>query len=160
VRDEVGAPVGASGLPEVDDVLAAALEAQGEPGVLRTVAACCRSANDATRMMGSRLMATVQDTHPFDDLAEFPAASNWCQRWNGRRHSFRHLREGGFDARRYAVELLLEKEAKIFVVGHHYSSSYPRRGFASTSALASPRLCGVAVFDVPVRVAVLSLPLP
>lgn len=67
--------------------------------------------------MGSRLMTTVQDTLPFDDLAEIPTASDWCQRWNGRRHSFRHVGEGGFDARRYAVELLPEKEAKIFVVG-------------------------------------------
>lgn len=64
----MGAPVGASGLPEVDDVLASALEAQGEPGVralgllrdayrvltgegfarpAEVAAACVRSAADA-----------------------------------------------------------------------------------------------------------------
>ncbi|MFI6038063.1 hypothetical protein ACIBBD_28680 [Streptomyces sp. NPDC051315] len=43
-------------------------------------------------------------------MAEFPAASDWCQRWNGRRHSFRLVGEGGVDARRHAVELLPEKE--------------------------------------------------
>ncbi|WP_279617143.1 hypothetical protein [Streptomyces regalis] len=68
VNDEVGAPAGASTLPEVDDVLAAALEAQGEAGVralgllrdahrvltgegfvrpAEVAAACVRSAADA-----------------------------------------------------------------------------------------------------------------
>ncbi|MFR9793768.1 hypothetical protein ACL07V_34770 [Streptomyces sp. MB22_4] len=68
MSDEVGAPVGASGLPEVDDVLAQALEAQGEPGAralgllqdayrvltgegfvrpAEVAAACVRSAADA-----------------------------------------------------------------------------------------------------------------
>ncbi|MGY5124336.1 hypothetical protein [Streptomyces nigrescens] len=68
MSDEVGAPGGASGLPEVDDALAAALEAQGEPGVralgllrdayrvltvegfsrpAEVAAACVRSAADA-----------------------------------------------------------------------------------------------------------------
>lgn len=79
---------------------------------LRTVAECCRLADDAIRATGSRLMTAVQDTLPFHDLAETPTASDWCQRWNGRRHSFRHVGEGGFDARRYAVELLPGKEAK------------------------------------------------
>ncbi|MGW2331678.1 hypothetical protein ACWC5C_38840 [Streptomyces sp. NPDC001700] len=59
-------------------------------------------------------------------MAEVPTASDWCQRWNGRRHSFRHVGEGGFDIRRYAVELLPEKESKTFVVEHHYSDSFRR----------------------------------
>ncbi|MFD5163453.1 hypothetical protein ACFWMJ_36290 [Streptomyces hawaiiensis] len=32
-------------------------------------------------------------------MAEIPTASEWCQRWNGRRHYFRHVGEGGFDYR-------------------------------------------------------------
>ncbi|WP_411101066.1 hypothetical protein [Streptomyces sp. x-45] len=68
MSNEVRAPVGASGMPEVDDVLAAALEARGEPGVralgllrdayrmltgegfvrpAEVAAACVRSAADA-----------------------------------------------------------------------------------------------------------------
>ncbi|MGW6145873.1 hypothetical protein ACWFR4_49090, partial [Streptomyces sp. NPDC055140] len=70
-------------------------------------------------------MRIVQATLPFDDLTEIPTASDWCQRWRNRRHSWRHLSEGGFDARRYAVEMLPEKAAKNFVVGHHYSGTFP-----------------------------------
>ncbi|MFJ2730790.1 hypothetical protein [Streptomyces collinus] len=57
-------------------------------------------------------MTTVQGTLRFADLAEIPTASDWCQPWN-------HVGEGGFDARRYTVEVLPEKEAKTIVVGHH-----------------------------------------
>lgn len=109
------------------------------------------------------MLNPVQDTLPFDDLAEIPNASDWCQRWQGRRHSFRHVSEGGFDARRYAVEAVPEKEAKEFVVGHHYSGSFPsariRFGLYDIGT-GEARLCGVAVFGVPMRADVLTLPLP
>ncbi|MBK3545946.1 hypothetical protein [Streptomyces sp. MBT60] len=96
-------------------------------------------------------------------FAEIPNASDRCQRWQGRRHSFRHVSEGGFDARRYAVEAVPEKEAKEFVVGHHYSGSFPsariRFGLYDIGT-GEARLCGVAVFGVPMRADVLTLPLP
>lgn len=108
-------------------------------------------------------MTTVQDGLPYDDLTEIPTASEWCQRWRGRRHSFRHISEGGFDARRYTVEALPEMAAEEFVVGHHYSGSYPsarfRFGLYDITA-GEAQLCGVAVFGVPVTVAVLTRPLP
>lgn len=114
-------------------------------------------------MMGSRTLSPVQGILPFDDLTEIPNASDWCQRWRGRRHSFRHVSEGGFDARRYAVEALPETAAKEFVVGHHYSGSFPsarfRFGLYDIDA-GEAQLCGVAVFGVPVTAAVLTRPLP
>jgi hypothetical protein len=108
-------------------------------------------------------VTTIQDPLPFDDFTEIPTASEWCQRWRDRRHSWRHLSEGGFDARRYTVELLPEKAAKSFVVEHHYSRSFPsarfRLGLYDVTA-SEGRLCGVAVFGIPVTAAVLTRPLP
>jgi hypothetical protein len=66
--------------------------------------------------MDLRLTTAVQDTLPFVDSTEIPTASEWCQRWNGRRHSFRHVGEGGFDARRCAVEMLPEKAANAVIM--------------------------------------------
>ncbi|MEV4868557.1 hypothetical protein [Streptomyces syringium] len=100
---------------------------------------------------------------PTTNLGEFLTATPWCQRWRDRRHSFRHVREGGFDARRYAVEALPETAAKEFVVRHHYSGSFPsarfRFGLFELDA-GEARLCGVAVFGVPVSAAVLTRPFP
>lgn len=62
-------------------------EARRSAQVLRTVAECCRLTDDAISATGSRLMTAVQDTLSLGDLAETPTASDWCQRWNGRRHS-------------------------------------------------------------------------
>lgn len=108
-------------------------------------------------------MTSAQSPLPLFDLREIQTASDWCQRWNARRHSFRHVSEGGFDARRYAVEALPESAAKSFVVGHHYSGTFPsarfRFGLYDVGA-GEARLCGVAVFGVPVSAAVLSRPLP
>ncbi|MYT71184.1 hypothetical protein GTY60_16065 [Streptomyces sp. SID8367] len=59
--------------------------------------------------------------------------------------------------------MLPEKEAKAFVVGHHYSGTFPvarfRFGLFDLGS-GDARLCGVAVFGVPVRAEVLTLPLP
>ncbi|MFE9127340.1 hypothetical protein ACFYOF_18305 [Streptomyces sp. NPDC007148] len=56
-----------------------------------------------------------------------------------------------------------EEPAKGFVLTHHYSRSYPavkvQFGLYDVSA-SSRRLCGVAVFGVPVSTAVLTKPLP
>ncbi|MEU5242232.1 hypothetical protein ACH4UR_37210 [Streptomyces lydicus] len=105
----------------------------------------------------------IQDLLPTDDLGEIPTTSDWCQRWRGKRHSWRHLSEGGFDARRYVVELSPEKETKGFVLEHHYSGSFPsarfRFGLYDIGA-GKAQLRGVAVFGVPVTAAVLTRPLP
>ncbi|MFF9786305.1 Mom family adenine methylcarbamoylation protein [Streptomyces nigrescens] len=104
-----------------------------------------------------------QEPLPFSDLAEIPTASEWCQRWRGRRHSWRHRRDGGFDHRRFEVDLLDETRAKDFVLAHHYSRSFPaarfRLGLYTVDA-DERRLSGVAVFGVPVSSAVLTRPLP
>lgn len=106
----------------------------------------------------------VQETLPFEDLAEAQTASPWCQRWRAGKHSWRHVRDGGFDARNYRVDVIPEEEpAKTFVVAHHYSRSYPavkvQFGLYDVSG-SRRRLCGVAVFGVPVSTAVLTKPLP
>ncbi len=53
-------------------------------------------------------MVPVQQTLPFEDLPEVPISSPWCQRWRQRQHSWRHVGEGGFDARRYEKRLTLD----------------------------------------------------
>jgi hypothetical protein len=109
------------------------------------------------------MTAAACEALAFEDLPEFPTASDWCQRWRGRAHTWRHRSEGGFDARRYEVELLDEKRSKLFVLEHHYSSSFPaaktRFGLVDTSG-GERRLCGVAVFGIPVSQAVLTRSLP
>ncbi len=71
------------------------------------------------------MRSPVQETLPFEDLPEVPTASPWCQRWRERRHSWAHVRDGGFDARRYTVDVIPDEEpAKGFVLAHHYSGSY------------------------------------
>lgn len=106
----------------------------------------------------------VQETLPFEDLAEAQTASPWCQRWRAGKHSWRHVRDGGFDARNYRVDVIREEEpAKTFVLAHHYSQSYPavkvQFGLYDVSG-SRHRLCGVAAFGVPVSTAVLTKPLP
>jgi len=86
-------------------------------------------------------------------------ASDWCQRWSGRRHTWRHRSEGGFDPRRYDVGPLAESDARPFVETNHYSGSFPaarlRYGLHD-----GPWLVGVAVLAVPMRVAVLTSVFP
>lgn len=100
---------------------------------------------------------------PFEDLPETPTDSPWCQRWRERKHSWRHVRDGGFDARRYRVDVVAESAAKSFVLTHHYSRSYPaakiQLGLYDVSG-RTRRLTGVAVFAVPVSRAVLTKPFP
>jgi hypothetical protein len=105
----------------------------------------------------------VQLPLPLTDLGEVPTTSDWCQRWTHGEHSWRHVSDGGFDARHYAVEPIAEAAAKEFVVSHHYSHSYPaamsRFGLFDTRDGAA-RLAGVAVFGIPVQAAVLRRALP
>lgn len=90
------------------------------------------------------------------------SADTPCQRWNSGRHSWRHLREGGFDRRRYQVTDLAEADAKAFCAAHHYAgASYPaairRYGLIDR---ADGRLVGAAVLGAPVSSKVLTGPLP
>lgn len=86
-------------------------------------------------------------------------ASDYCERWQDRRPSWRHRSEGGFDRRRYEVGPLAELPAKAFVERHHYSGTYvaasQRYGLWERGSLV-----GVAVLSVPVRHAVLTGPFP
>ena len=45
-------------------------------------------------------------------LPEVTTSSPWCQRWRDGHHSWRHIHEGGFDARRYSVERIDEDTAR------------------------------------------------
>jgi len=71
-----------------------------------------------------------------------------CQRWNGGRASYRPAGEP-IDVSKYGVELLDETEAKGFVLGHHYSGSYPSAVCRVGLYRAGDGLVGVAVFSVP-----------
>jgi hypothetical protein len=81
-------------------------------------------------------------------------ALDLCQRWRGRRDTYRPAGEP-IDPRRYGVEPIEEATAKAFVFEHHYAASYPaarfRAGLFRTRRFASPELVGVAVFSVPVQ---------
>lgn len=90
-------------------------------------------------------------------------ASTACQRWTLGRHSWRHLSEGGFDARRFTVDEIPEATARAFVCRHHYTASYPAARFAwglftddEALVVDGLGLVGVAVLSVPMRAAVLS----
>lgn len=88
-------------------------------------------------------------------LLEYDPASDWCQRWRARQHSWRHRSEGGFEAERYSVEPISEDEAKVYVCANHYSGTFP----ASSRRLGLHEagcLVGVAVFGIPVQKAVLT----
>jgi len=72
------------------------------------------------------------------------AASDFCQRWAGRKHSWRHRSEGGFDASGYDVAPLAESDARTFVEVNHYAVSYPAARLRF-GLYDGPWLVGVAV---------------
>ena len=82
-------------------------------------------------------------------------ASPWCQRWSGRRHSWRHRSEGGFDPDGYQVTAIDEPAAKGFVLEHHYSASYPAASWRF-GLHHGDDLVGVAVLSVPTSSGVLT----
>ncbi len=87
-------------------------------------------------------------------------ASEYCQRWQHRRHSWRHRSEGGFNSRQYEVAPLDELSAKAFVEGHHYSGSYVAASQRYGLWDCGGRLVGAAVLSVPVQTTVLTRPFP
>lgn len=82
-----------------------------------------------------------------------------CQRWRERRDSYRPAGEP-IDPTRYGVEVVEERDARRFVVAHHYSASFVAArlsvGLYQTRAWITPELVGVAVFSVPAGPAVLA----
>jgi hypothetical protein len=49
-----------------------------------------------------------------------------CQRWlPGGVPSWKRPSDGGFDPGRYGVAAIGEDDARQFVIGHHYSRSFP-----------------------------------
>ena len=83
-------------------------------------------------------------------------ASEWCQRWAGGAHSWRHRSQGGFDQDRYHVTTIDEMVAKRFVVANHYSGTYPAALGRWGLWEGERRLVGVAVLAVPMNTAVLT----
>jgi hypothetical protein len=86
------------------------------------------------------------------------------QRWRDGSHSWRHVREGGFDANRYGVADLDDRRAADFVRQHHYAASWPstrfRFGMYDLRAHDAPELVGVIALGVPMSNQVLMKPFP
>lgn len=72
------------------------------------------------------------------------------KRWLNREQRWRRPGEL-FSPGRYAVDGIDERIAKPFVEQHHYSGSYPAGRFAVGLYGVFGRLCGVAVFSVPMN---------
>ena len=105
-----------------------------------------------------------------------PGLDGWCQRWRERTPRWRHLHQGGFDARRYAVTVLDEATARAFCTAHHYSSAWPAArlryglidlhgdgghvGQLGAVSVAGGTLVGVLVLGVPMHARVLLGPFP
>jgi len=86
--------------------------------------------------------------------ASAPDAPSRSQRWRERRSIWRPTAEF-FDPAGFDVAPIGEREAKAFVVEHHYSASYPAARLA-VGLFEGRTLAGVAVFSVPMRDAVLT----
>lgn len=80
----------------------------------------------------------------------------YCQRWESRTHSWRHVSEGGFTPSAYEVAPLPERDARAFVTRHHYAASYPASRLRYGLHATGGALVGVAVLSVPVRREVLT----
>ena len=72
-------------------------------------------------------------------------ASDFCQRWNTRQHSWRHTSEGGFASRSFEVAQVTQAEAISFCETHHYGGK--PGGILDQYGLfrSSGQLVGVAV---------------
>lgn len=114
----------------------------------------------------TRGLDVFQEALPF--AGEASAAMPWCQRWRRGRQAWRHVaEEDRFRPGRYQVGPVEFAQAKAFVVGHHYSGTYPadrlRFGLFDTEQegmSGQPALVGVAVFSVPVHPGVLASVFP
>ncbi|MET8006209.1 hypothetical protein [Nonomuraea glycinis] len=91
---------------------------------------------------------------------ELAPASDWCQRWlPGRRHTWRHRSQGGFNPDQYGVAPLKETDAKQYVTTRHYSGTYPaaslRYGLYDLTT-GQQQLVGAAVLSIPATAATLT----
>jgi hypothetical protein len=77
-------------------------------------------------------------------------------RWRDRRSSFRPAGETIRTADYDVAVIASDNEAKRFVVGHHYSGSYPAARWRF-GLYRRGELVGVSVFSMPMRAAVLSI---
>jgi len=82
-----------------------------------------------------------------------------CQRWT-RRHETRRPAGELLAPGRYGVEVLDEAEARAFVIGNHYSGSYPAARCRVGLFEVGVGLVGVGVFSVPAGPKVISRWLP
>jgi hypothetical protein len=83
-----------------------------------------------------------------------------CQRWvSPRQHSWRRTSEGGFNPRRYRVELIAAADAAGFVFAHHYAQSYPSVSLPF-GLFEGRHQVGVCTLGVPGNEAVLTAPFP
>lgn len=88
-------------------------------------------------------------------MREVATASDWCQRWDRGGHSWRHRSEGGFDPDAYTVTPIAEAAAKAYILGNHYSASYPV-ALRRYGLFTAGRLVGVCVLGAPVADSVLT----
>lgn len=88
--------------------------------------------------------------------AEVSPSSQWCQRWTGRRHTWRHTCDGGFDPRGYLVEPVSEATARSWVLEHHNSGAYPAASRRYGLLDRNQTLLGVCVLGIPMSAAVLT----
>lgn len=83
-------------------------------------------------------------------------ASDYCQRWTGGTHSWRHTSGGGFDPSRYDVEPMGgDAEAKRYVLAHHYSGTFPS-ALLRFGLYERGELLGVLVLSAPTQGKVLT----
>lgn len=94
-----------------------------------------------------------------DACVELSPASDYTQRWNAGRHTFRHHADGRMNPAAYAVEPIDEATAKHYVVANHYSSSYPAAS-QRYGLFRAGQLVGVCVLGIPVQTKVLTSTFP
>jgi hypothetical protein len=99
-------------------------------------------------------------------------ASDYCQRWDKGRPSWRHPDEGGFDPRLYSVAPIPESVARAFVEAEHYAGSFPAARFSVGLLTVDDRypingaivdgkaLVGVATYSTPMTERVLTSVFP
>lgn len=71
-------------------------------------------------------------------------ASDFCQRWTHRRHSWRHTSEGGFNSRAFEVAEIAQGDAVAFCEAHHYGGK-PGGLLDQYGLYQGEQLVGVAV---------------
>lgn len=77
-------------------------------------------------------------------IASSRGASDYCQRWDNRQHSWRHISEGGFNSRAFEVAPIDQATMIPFCEQHHYAGK-PGGILASWGLYLHADLVGVAV---------------